>query len=50
MNIGILFDGHLMEGPRLTGGIFHNQRNFKELGVFRLFDSRMIVGGLEVME
>lgn len=47
MNPGILFDGHLMEGPCLAGGIFHNQRQFKGLSGFCLFDGYLMIAETE---
>ncbi|MCB1777103.1 MAG: hypothetical protein KDI50_06685 [Candidatus Competibacteraceae bacterium] len=47
MNTGILFDGHLMEGPCLAGEIFHNQRQFKGLSGFCLFDGYLMIAETE---
>lgn len=47
MDIGILFDGHLMEGPGLAGGCFDNRRHFKGLSGFCLFDGYLMTAETE---
>jgi len=47
VNTGILFDGHLMEGPCLAGGVFYHQRQFKWLSRFCVFDGYLMIAETE---
>lgn len=47
MNTGILFDGHLMEGPCLAGGDLHKLLKFKWLYRFCLFDGSLMIAETE---